>query len=1325
MKNLLASAAMFFAAIILALSPISSSGQTSVTISNAVQQADIPRFGFNMGGDAPYGQGQILKSFNPYGYMQSAYWQTSWPCNAGGTVDTTHWYNSATDTGGYPANFFVGATYIAVSAMNGTSYGTGTITASTANTGSTGIDFTLGTPLSAACSTAQQDMLIVKFTKAPTGLISPQSFGIDACSGATWNTSDTSPASSNTTQSLQLPTACNVQFGSDESVQNLTNTNSSLAPQGVGWINLNGTYTFTFKAKCPVSACSLAYTVGRQGGTTYLNSSVTPTVNVTPKAGWNTYSFTFSAAETGAVTEGTLQYQLSSTGTVLVQDMDVIEGSTLPGNTTAYRDSVVRKLQALKPGSLRFMDGGDWCSDVSDMLTAGVSPVSGAAWQVQGNNRACGMNTYVPAALQVPLGYTDKLQLCVLVDADCWLTIGQFNLPSDWTTLINWLSSQGWISTFAASGHKIYLEEGNEAWNSGATGGLWAGGGTTYGYFLGPNMAAARAANGYNSSVIKLVGNNGLAGGVGTNSWLSNVLTVAQRTPNGLPDVMDQAAYTLNDLTSINTSGSNVVTTGAPFLDEWAEISNLNTHTLPSNPSTSVYHNCQWGQATFGVACAIYEANTGTGGGSAISQLQLDQVAASVGEAIDTAENFLLMQRDGGVTGPINTFQLAQNSFSYNCFFGGGCISGVVAPIWGIERYLACGPGQLDTCTDVDRPISIALQVVNNAIGSNSNLMSITQSGTPTFSYAGGQPWGGAGTNSIAANAVVPYVNCFSYSNGSGKWTTICFNNNLTTAETVTLAGAGAPTGSVIKTTFPSPSNLITDHNENTYLGASSVAPVVAIPTPTTTSGATYTIPPASFIALTYSTTGGSNPTAATPTFSVAAGTYTTAQTVAISDATAGTTIYYTTNGTTPTTASTKYTAAIAVSATETLEAIAFATGYTNSSVAAAAYTIDLVPQGFTLGSSLSALSVTPSTSETDTISVKDTGGFTGSVTLVASGLPSGVSAVFGANPTTGTSVLTLTASATAAAGTSTITVTGKSGTLTATTAIALTVTGSCVPTAITPYLQLNGGAWQQASTATVASGSNVNLGPWPDGGTWSWTGPGGFASTARQIEATVLNAGVNTYVATYTNAAACKSSQTFTLTVPSGSFNLSPAAPTKSIAQSASGTDTISVKDAGGFTGSVTLAASGLPSGVTAVFGTNPTTGTSVLTLTASATAAAGTATITITGKSGTLTATTAIALTVTGSCVPTAITPYLQVNGGAWQQASTATVASGSNVNLGPWPDGGTWSWTGPGGFTSTARQIGTTVLNAGANTYVATYTNAAACKSSQTFVITVGTE
>src|SRR5580698_4024430 len=98
-------------------------------------------------------------------------------------------------------------------------------------------------------------------------------------------------------------------------------------------------------------------------------------------------------------------------------------------------------------------------------------------------------------------------------------------------------------------------------------------------------------------------------------------------------------------------------------------------------------------------------------------------------------------------------------------------------------------------------------------------------------------------------------------------------------------------------------------------------------------------------------------------------------------------------------------------------------------------------------------------------------------------------------------------------------------------------------------------------------------------------------------------------------------------------SFTLSDSPSSLSITQGSSGTSTITVNDAGGFTGSVTLAASGLPSGVTAAFGTNPTTGTSVLTLTASATATTGAATVTITGTSGTLTATSTVALTVNAS--------------------------------------------------------------------------------------------
>src|SRR6202453_2020977 len=195
----------------------------------------------------------------------------------------------------------------------------------------------------------------------------------------------------------------------------------------------------------------------------------------------------------------------------------------------------------------------------------------------------------------------------------------------------------------------------------------------------------------------------------------------------------------------------------------------------------------------------------------------------------------------------------------------------------------------------------------------------------------------------------------------------------------------------------------------------------------------------------------------------------------------------------------------------------------------------------FTLSDSPSSLSIAEGSSGTSTISVTDVGGFSGSVTLAASGLPSGVTAAFGTNPTTGTSVLTLTASSTATTGSSTVTITGTSGSLTATTTLALTVTATATP-----------------------------------------------------------------------------------------SFTLSASPSSLTITQGSNGTSTISVTDKGGFTGSVTLAASGLPSGVTAAFGTTPTTGTSVLTFTASSTATTGTSTVTITGTSGSLTATTTVALTI-----------------------------------------------------------------------------------------------
>jgi hypothetical protein len=102
---------------------------------------------------------------------------------------------------------------------------------------------------------------------------------------------------------------------------------------------------------------------------------------------------------------------------------------------------------------------------------------------------------------------------------------------------------------------------------------------------------------------------------------------------------------------------------------------------------------------------------------------------------------------------------------------------------------------------------------------------------------------------------------------------------------------------------------------------------------------------------------------------------------------------------------------------------------------------------GFSVSASPSAVSVQQGTNATSTVTVTSQNGFNSATTLIASGLPSGVTAAFSTNPVTPpangsvASTLTFTASSTATTGTSTVTITGTSGTTTASTTISLTVT--------------------------------------------------------------------------------------------------------------------------------------------------------------------------------------------------------------------------------------------------------------------------------------------
>jgi hypothetical protein len=293
---------------------------------------------------------------------------------------------------------------------------------------------------------------------------------------------------------------------------------------------------------------------------------------------------------------------------------------------------------------------------------------------------------------------------------------------------------------------------------------------------------------------------------------------------------------------------------------------------------------------------------------------------------------------------------------------------------------------------------------------------------------------------------------------------------------------------------------------------------------------------------------------------------------------------------------------------------------------------------GFWLQASTGLLTVNPGASNSTTITVNDAGGFTGSVNLaVTSGLPTGVTAAWGANPTTGSSVLTLTATSNAATATGMLTITGTSGDITVTTNLALTVHGpSFALWASPPSLSLNQGAsgtstitvvpqygftWsvQLAVTSTLPTGVTASWGTNPTSGTSVLTLTAG--SSAPYSSSTITITGTSGNLTAATTVAVTVQAPTFRLTSV-GNLN---------IGLGSSGGATIFVDPEYGFTGSVALSVSGLPSGVTALWNPNPTsTGSSILTLTASNSAAIGTATVTITGTWGSATAVTTFALGV-----------------------------------------------------------------------------------------------
>ena len=288
----------------------------------------------------------------------------------------------------------------------------------------------------------------------------------------------------------------------------------------------------------------------------------------------------------------------------------------------------------------------------------------------------------------------------------------------------------------------------------------------------------------------------------------------------------------------------------------------------------------------------------------------------------------------------------------------------------------------------------------------------------------------------------------------------------------------------------------------------------------------------------------------------------------------------------------------------------------------------------FALVPSSNGTTLNPGTTTTPTIIVVPEYGFTGSVNLAISGLPSGVTASFSPATTTGTSTLTLTASASAMASTNTLTITGTSGSITATTTFGLTITAPKF--ALIAGSPVSVGQGSTASTYIEVLGQNgfsgnvslttTNL---PAGVTATFsTNPTTSTSTVTFTASSTAPGGQSTLTITGTSGV-LSASTSITLNVMTPTFTLA-SANSLTMGQGGSASSYVNVLGQYGFTGNVALSVSGLPAGVTALWGPNPTTSSTPLYLYASNSVTPGQYPLTITGTSGSLTQTTTLTLTV-----------------------------------------------------------------------------------------------
>lgn len=390
------------------------------------------------------------------------------------------------------------------------------------------------------------------------------------------------------------------------------------------------------------------------------------------------------------------------------------------------------------------------------------------------------------------------------------------------------------------------------------------------------------------------------------------------------------------------------------------------------------------------------------------------------------------------------------------------------------------------------------------------------------------------------------------------------------------------------------------------------------------------------------------------------------------------------------------------------------ATSATKSHTASATLTIT-PPTDYTLSISPATRTITAGNSTTYAVTATPLNGYTGTIDLTTTGLPSGAGGSYAPaasltiNGGAASATLTITTTTATPSGTHTFTVTGDDNatvgvktttadlvvnpapdfTLTATPSPQTVAAGdpALYTISLTPLNSISGTAQLSASVPTgptnTAYSPNLLTTSTPLAVTSGVTATMNFTITPAQ------NASAGTYVYTIT-ATLQGVTKTVNITLTIGQpkdFTITVNPTTLTVSQGGSGTATVTVATANGLDANVSLAVTGLPGSATANWSANPVNpaGASVpSTLTINANAASqGTYTVTITGTYGSLSHSTTLTLQIVDTTPPvitfTSVTPNVLYATATWTTNEQAT--------------GGIYYWEGTD--TTTTRYVEDTVL------------------------------